>query len=523
MKNAVWLWVIPMLALPGAAISQPAGSPEEAGVTPVTGDLVPWRPLGANAGNFDNVWIIALGNGDFAAFKRASDVEQPGVIGGSEFFLIGPDGEAKNPRSPIRGSYNSDGEPTPLADFGATGAAWGAFTLGAHANQWGEGFVVHNQGEGAELFGLEHADQVGNEAFTMIQLFDNAGNPLGSSINAFGALTGEPGSYRDIGALYLSNGDIVALGENRQQTDDVLDAALANAGEVAMAVILGPDGSAKHGPFIPHVDEEGLYLGGSSSVVYQNMAAFEGGFVIDYGAGIRWYNNDGTPRTPAQPDHAELEGEEIDADIVFFPIGSNSGGRGDGMALAGNGSGLVVKSVPLSASGESIGLLIYYNTDGSVSHWTRFDDTDLNEEPGRVDRTFCDMDSSGNVFVVWEDQRFGGDMDEGHTQVFGRFFDRDGEPHGPSFPVFENWRSEAAFLDYGGGIGSTPMGDHQQPRCALGDGAAAVISASNIVPGVPDVVKQLSNAFGLIMTEATVRVFENPYAEESSIGDWSVY
>lgn len=497
--------------------SQPAKSPEEAGVVPVSGDLSPWRAYGVDVGNFDQVWVTALNNGNIAIFKRGSDFQTPGVIGGSEFLLFDAEGSQLTP-SPVRGSFESNGQPTPNVNFAGTGASWGAFTHGAHADRTnGTGFVVHNLGEAAEIFGLNHANEVGNEAHSLVQLFDNDGNPIGTNINAFGALTGDPGSYRDIGAIILSNGDIVALGENRQVTDDFLDSIASSANEVAMAIILGRDGSVKHGPFAPHTGEDGLALGGSTAV-YQNMTAFNGGFVIDYGDGIRWYNNDGTPRTPAQADHADIEAQEIIPGGIYL-MPANSGGRGDGMALAGDGKDTVVKSVSISEGGESVGVLIYYNTDGTVRKFVRFDDVNVDEEIPAVDRTFCDMDENGNVFVVWQDNRFGGGE---HAQVFGRFFDADGEPFGPSFPVFENWRSEPEFVDYGG-LGQVPAGDIEQPRCALNSKTAAVISASNILPDQPATVAALSNAFGLILTEATVRMFKNPFADVSEVPEWSIY
>ncbi len=502
------------------ATAQPADSPEDAGITPVTGDMAPWRAYGADLMNFDAVWIIALSNGNIVALKRGGDMETPGVIGGSEFLMFGPDGEQLTPM-PVRGSFEPDGEPTQFVDYASTGASWGSFTQGAAPDRVnGTGFVVHNQGEAAELFGMRFADQVGNEAYSLVQLFDNDGNPIGASMNAFGSLTGAPGEYRDIGASILGTEDIVALGENRQGTDELLDEAGAFANEVAIAVMLNPDGSTEVEPWVVHTDEEGFYLGGSSSLVYQNMVAFEGGFVIDHGAGIRWYNNDGTPRTPSQPDHAELEGVEAVPGYDFF-FGANSGGRGDGMALSSNGKDLVVKSTTLDAGQDSIGVLIYYNTDGTVRNWVRFDDIDLGVDFAMVDRTFCDMDPSGNVFVVWEDGRFGGDLDDGHNQIFGRFFNSEGEPFGPSFPVFENWKSEPTYVDYGG-LGEIPAGSIEQPRCAMNGQVAAVIDATIIMPEIPDMLIQLANAFELPLNEAVVRIFENPY-EPAAVNDWSLF
>lgn len=501
------------------SFSQPANSPQEAGIEPVTGDLAPWRAYGADAGNFDQVYIIALNNGNIVAFKRGSDPQKPGVIGGTEFFMFAPDGTQIN-QLPTRGAFEPNGDPTPFVDYGATGLSWGSFTLGAHVDKAnGTGFVVHNQGEAFQSANIHFGEVVGDEAFSLLQRFDNDGNPVGTGINAFGPLTAEPGEYRDIGALILSNGDLVSLGENWQQTDDFLDSIGAFATYATMAVILAPDGSTRFGPFAPHTDENGVYLGENSRSVFQNMAAFDGGFVIDYSAGIRWYDNDGTPRTAAQPDHAELADVDALPDLGFF-IGANSGGRGDSMALASNGKDTVVKSLKVESGGDSIGALVYYNTDGTVRDWVRFDDVNLDEEIGRVDRTFCDMDENGNVFVVWEDNRFG---EAEHAQIFGRFFDADGNPFGPSFPVYENWRPEPEFVDYGGSIGQVPAGEIEQPRCALNSQVGAVISASTLMLEIPDIVKQLSSGFDLVLSEAVVRIFKNPFADQTALNEWPIH
>lgn len=517
MKNVICLFVLSgILALQTHA--QPVNSPEEAGIEPITGDLSPWRAYGVDVGNFDQVWTIALNNGNIAFFKRGSEFDTPGVISGSEFLLFDANGNQLTP-APVHGSFESNGEPTPNVDFASTGASWGSFTLGAHADRAnGTGFVVHNLGQAAATFNLDHADEVGDEAFSLVQLFDNDGNPIGSSINAFGTLTGDPGDYRDIGAVILSNGDIVSLGENRQFTDDFLDSIASNANSVAMAIILGQDGSVKHGPFAPHTGEDGLALGGDSSVVYQNMTAFEGGFVIDYGSGIRWYNNDGTPRTPVQPDHADIEAEPITPE-GFFLMPANSSGRGDSASWASDGKDTVVKSINVEEGAESVGVLVYYNTDGTVDKFIRFDDVNIDDDLPMVGRTFCDMDENGNVFVVWEDNRFGGGD---HGQAFGRFFNADGEPFGPSFPIYENWKSEPTFVDYGG-LGQIPAGEIEQPRCSLNGQTAAVISATNLLPDQPDIIAQLSNAFSLVLTEATVRMFKSPFADDTNVTQWSLY
>ncbi|HOE11372.1 MAG TPA: hypothetical protein PLQ35_09540 [bacterium] len=521
MKKRFCLWTVGLtiLLVPLATVVQSASSPEEAGITAVTGDLTPWRAYGADMANYDNIWVIALKNGSIVAFKLAMDMEQPGWLGGSEFLIFGPDGSQLTPL-PISGSYDSTGAPIPVCDYPSLGGAWGAFTHGAAADRTnGNGFVVHNQGQYAATLGWEFADELGDEAFTLVQLFNNDGTPRGTSINAFGTLTAEEGGYRDIGAVILSNGDIVAIGEDRQQSDDAKDAAGLVGGEAVVAVILGPDGTQKKAPFLVHTDENGQYIGtGNSSVVYQNIVAFDGGFMIDHGLGMRWYNNDGTPRTPSMPDHESLAGVEL-VEGFAFTFGTDSGGRGDSSMIASNGKDLVVKSVKVESGNDAIGALIYYNVDGSVRNWVRFDESDLVNYYGLVDRTSVDMDENGNVFVVWQDGRFG--EAEGELQIFGRFFDKNGNPHGGEFPVFKNYRTEPSVVDYGP-YGQVPAGDIHQPRCAINSQVAAVMDGTTIVPGVPDLMKQLAKAFGLPLNDPVLRIFENPL-KPVDIQDWSIY
>ena len=58
--------------LPAFAYPQPADSPEAAGITPITGDLAPWRDYGVDMTNFDSVWVIALNNGSSLRMRAAS-------------------------------------------------------------------------------------------------------------------------------------------------------------------------------------------------------------------------------------------------------------------------------------------------------------------------------------------------------------------------------------------------------------------------------------------------------------------
>ena len=510
--------------LASVAGAQPAASPEEAGVTPVTGDLVPWRAYGVDDLNHDNIWALALPNGNVVALKLHHDMETPGLIGGTEFLIFSPTGEQLTPL-PVAGLYEADGTATPPLNAGA-GQSWGSFTLGGRVDKLnGTGFVLNHWMEFAQSNNFTFGAALGDDAGSLVQLINMDGTPNGTGLNPFGSLSSEPGDWRDISAAILSNGNVVSVAEDRQVSDSLLDAVGASASEVAIAAIVDPQGNVVAPPFVVHTDENGAYLGGSSSMIFGNVVAFEDGFVIDYGEGIRWYNNDGTPRTPVQPDHAELEGVEMELDgVAFAGLTANSGGRGDGRGLASNGKDIVVRSVQVREDqGANIGVLIYYNTDGTVRTYVRFDDVNFVDDEPNVDRTWCDVDANGNVFVCWQDARYGSDS---YMQVFARFFDRDGVPFGPSFPVFESWSPDGRTVDYGGLIGVLGAGSSHQPRCGLNNQVAIVVDASTL-PEISDIHKQVSNQFtallgdAIILDEVMVRIFENPYYTD--VGNWQIY
>ena len=50
-----------------------------------------------------------------------------------------------------------------------------------------------------------------------------------------------------------------------------------------------------------------------------------------------------------------------------------------------------------------------------------------------------------------------------------------------------------------------------------------MISASTLMPDLPDLVKQLANAFSLPLNEAVIRIFQNPLGAPAPVQDWSVY
>ncbi len=505
--------------------THPADSPEAAGITPVTGDITPWRAFGPLANmNYDNQWALALPDGNLIAIKRGADPGTPGVIGGTEFMLLSPTGEALTP--PTHGAYQPDGSPLPYVDF--NNGTWGAFTVGAGVDKVnGAGFVVNNQAAYMQANGLPLGDVLGDEAGSILQFFHADGSPNGSIIAPFGGLSNEnEGSWRDIHSAYLSNGNGISVAENRQFTDSLLDSVGAAAGEVAVAAIVNPQGETVVAPFVVHVDENNQYIGtGGSSLVFGNVVAFDGGFVIDHGAGIRWYNNDGTPTTPSQNDHQDLYDAEafleLDQDWqIYFP--TNTGGRGDSRGMAANAD-TVVRSVHLDDSGVQIGALIYYNTDGTTRNHVRFDDTVLEDADPKVDRCSCDIDSNGNVFVVWEDEQILFDSD--FPQIFGRFFDSEGNPAGPSFPVYENWDPTGlATVDYGNSTGVVPRGAYEQPRASLNNQVGMVINATNIMPDFPDAtIQQLAEAFAGVafLTEPVVRIFENPFYVD--VDSWELH
>ena len=302
-------------------------------------------------------------------------------------------------------------------------AAWGPKIK---ANLFGTGF-----GMGATAFEIGEevpafaATENGGEEFPAVQLVTETGAPVGIVAGVDAAYASRPNGIRIADWEYLSNGNIVIVGESRQD-DDLLN-------------IYGGD-VAKHHAIYRVVTPAGTEVKAVSLVsevpvespIWHGAGVTANGFAIRFGAPngtVRLFSNDGTPIST----NIDLAG------ATGFPIAGN-GGRGDDTGFHGNGKdAYVAVAAGADPTGNPQVWATVISTNGTIKYSKGvFTDVTL-AGPGRCDAAIY---PDGRVLVVTDDAAF-----TGEKIIIGRFLKADGEPDGPTFYVSEVESVDAGTLN----------------------------------------------------------------------------
>lgn len=329
--------------------------------------------------------------------------------------------------------------------------AWGPKI---HANQFGPGF-----GMGATAFslGLDRPDledinvEDGGEAgdFPAVQLLENDGSPISVLSGVSDEFAETPGDIRIGDWEYLSNGNIVIIGESRQGIDllDRFDGAAT--GNHAIYRIVTPQGDEVKE--VSLVSEEAV-----PNEIWHGAASTQNGFAVRFGLGgrtkVRMFDNDGNPTT-GNIDIGELTGDE----------GTTPGGRGDSTGFHGWGDAYVLVNPGDSDTtpGNEVHLTVL-NADGTLRfHRVASEGEFVNA--GRVDGA---IDASGRTVVVWTDVEILGTI----RIPVGRVFDADGEPLTDVFYLSENETVDNI------------VGESRRPRVAWRDNLIATVWESTSYP-----------------------------------------
>lgn len=318
------------------------------------------------------------------------------------------------------------------------------------ANLFGTGF-----GMGASSYELGDeipalsATQNGGEDFPTVQLVTETGSPVGVVAGVDATYAERPGNIRIADWDYLSNGNVLIVGESRQDDD--------------LVSIYGGD-LAKHHAIYRIVTPAGVEVKPVSlasetpieSQAWHGSGVTSNGFAIRFGAPngvVRLFKNDGTPIST-----------NIDlATATGFAIAAN-GGRGDGSGFHGNGKDAYVDvaSGTDDAGNKQVWVTVL-NTDGTIRYSKgAIDDVTLTD-PGNVDGAIY---PDGRVLVVFDDSGF-----TGSKIVLGRFLKANGDPDGPTFYV-----SEIESVDAG------PLNPAHDPRVSWRNNVVAVTWLSQNSP-----------------------------------------
>lgn len=338
--------------------------------------------------------------------------------------------------------------------------------------------------------------------YPAVQLLTDDGRPIGIVAGVSSEYAQGAGAIRIGDWDYLSNGNIVIVGESRQEDELVSKYGGAAKGRHIIFRIVDPAGNVvKAETLVSDTPTPGE--------MWHGVGVTKNGFGVRWSAGgratVRLFDNTGNPITP-NIDLGTLTGKEIAA----------GGGRGDSAGFHGNGDNLYVAIC--SGRDEQQVLHVWVTVlkaDGTLVYSKSVSDDYVLTSVGGTDAA---IDAKGRVFAVW-DARIENDWVD--SLVMGRVLDETGKPIGGTFYISES-EYETSFAYF----------KSEQPRVAARGDQFAVVWESNNCPdysGAPVVAARLFGVLyepGTIEAEGLTRIVPDTVIDSpqyDALGNWEPY
>lgn len=382
--------------------------------------LIGWEDDGDGISDAEAIWTLFNSSG--VSITPVTDIKS--VVDGATL------------KSKYLSYFRKDGSPIP----GNT--SWGPKVK---ANLFGDGIGMGATSyalgaEVPELAAIQVTPTGDAGDFPGIQLLTNDGKPIAIASGVSDSDADPDGDIRIGDWEYLSNGNIVIIGESRQK-DDLVN-RWKGAAPANHAIYRIVDATGK----------EVRPLGLVSAVpelaeIWHGVGVTKNGFAVRFSAGgkgtVRMFDNTGAPIST-----------NIDLAAITGKPAAGGGGRGDGAGFHGNGlDAYAAISVGNDENGAPSVWLTVLNTNGTV-RFTRSVADDLTlTKPGRADAA---IDASGRVIAAFNDTS---PTDGANSLVLGRMIDAQGKPVGKTFYVSEvetaataNQASQNARVAWRGGL-----------------------------------------------------------------------
>jgi hypothetical protein len=401
--------------------------------------MVGWEDDGDDINDIESVWTMFDSDGKWITPLTKIDALDPYGLG-------------KSINSQYLSYFRADGTPTPGY------VSWGPKL---HANLFGNGIGHGSNGDGDLMAGeiTAYAAWAGSGNFPAVQLFDNSGLPVSAVLSGASEAyaTGDPGNIRIGDWEYLSNGNVVIVGDSRQNDDLVNLYGGENPANHTIFRILTPAGVVVKSETLVNDTPVG-------SSMWHGAGATKDGFAVRFsdstrGTCVRMFDNSGNPTTP----------NLVLADLTGFAQ-AGGGGRGDSVGFHGNGKDAYVHACDYNVGGFGGFWVTVLNTNGTV-RWTRDVSDDMAIVAGGVGRGDAAIDESGQVIVVFDAKL----VDSPNSITMGRRFDAQGNPMGGTF-----YFSEKEIPDL-----TNPVPTANRPRVAWRNGTAAIVWQSTSYPEIP--------------------------------------
>ncbi len=400
------------------------GLPEDNGLSPRTDRAFINTPDTINNSSTESLGVAIASNGNIIIGWEddgdgLTDLEAVWTLFDSNGNSITPETEITSTQvsdtlmSKFLSYFRPDGSAVP----GST--AWGPKIK---ANPFGDGIgmgaTAFELGQEIEELADINLDAGGGGDFPAVQLLTNGGEPI-EVLSGVSDEAAEPEGDIRIGDWgYLSNGNVVIVGESRQEFD-LQDVYGGVTGRHAIYRILDQQGNeVRPVDLVSEAPEP--------NEIWHGVAATENGFGVRFSRGgratVRLFDNSGEPVS-----------EDIDIGLLTENEATTGGGRGDSAGFHGNGvdAYAIANANDGDGNGFSEVYLTVMNADGSLRYSRVASDDFEFTNAGRVD---CAISPSGRAIAVWADNDVTGGA---FRLVHGRLFDAEGNPEGGTFFVSE--------------------------------------------------------------------------------------
>lgn len=452
------------------------GTPEENGLTPKGPTIFLNLPSVINNDNSESIGIALGGSGNVMVGWEddgdgLADLESVWTILDSTGVYVTPETDQTSlgvdyTGQVIRNRFLSFFRADGTATSGRT--SWGPkIKADMFGNNFGMGATSFELGVDVEAFAAIENDAGGGGDYPAVQLLNGNGAPLGivSGVSDEDAETA--GNIRIGDWDFLKTGNIVIVGESRQNDD--LSTRFGGAAPLRHAAyrVVTPAGvEVKAYSLVSEVKEK--------VEMWHGVGVTANGFGVRFalnGAGtVRLFDNAGNP-TSTNINLAEATGFAL----------AGAGGRGDGVGFHGNGKdAYVLATAGTDANGPQVWVTVL-NANGSVRYSKPAVTDVVLTNPGRLDAA---IDASGRVIVAFTDGGF-----TGQSIVLGRILKANGDPETGTFWVGELETPET-FASYSA----------ENPRVAWRNGLVAVTWLSKNSP-------EVSLVTGEVLQVVAVRLF----------------
>lgn len=400
------------------------GTPEENGLTPKGPTIFLNLPSVLNNDNSEAVGIALGGSGnvmvgweddgdglaDAEAVWTILDSTGAYVTPETDQTSLGADFTGQVLRNRFLSYFRADGTAT------SGRVSWGPkIKASLFGNNFGMGATSMSPNFGDDIEAFKGTMDATESDFPTVQLLNGNGAPLGIVSGVSDQDAAPAGSVRIGDWDFLKTGNIVIVGESRQNDD--LSTRFGGAAPLRHAAyrVVTPAGvEVKAYSLLSEVAEK--------VEMWHGVGVTANGFGVRFalnGAGtVRLFDNAGNP-TSTNINLAEATGFAL----------AGAGGRGDGIGFHGNGKdAYVVATAGTDANGPQVWVTVL-NANGSVRYSKAAVTDVVLTNPGRLDAA---IDASGRVIVAFTDSGF-----TGQSIVLGRVLKANGEPETGTFWVGE--------------------------------------------------------------------------------------